>query len=241
MRIWDVHPGYLSRDGLLGEHALLHAIAAMLRRGEPPSATSRRTRRRHMAGNPEVARWRGYGWALAQRHRLVVAEMALLGIDHKSPLVLRKAADCWPAFVDPPATQFSLLAAKYEANGQRGRIALPRSCHQLWAQHKYSVMAREQSAYRALGRRVSAMRGTNGMAALALELTSWLRGRPSSGDLRNAVAHMAGYVETPATFTEMRPPTAARTVGRLAQEQGAAFLLAQTALSDLAAWPGFGE
>ena len=242
MRIWDVHPGYLSRDGLLGEHALLHAIAATLRRGEPPPATSRRSRRRrHMAGNPEVARWRGYGWALAQRHRLVVAEMALRGIDHKSPLVLRTAADCWPpAFVDPPATQFSLLAAKYEASGQCGRIPLPRSCHQLWAQHKYSVMAREQGAYRALGRRVSAMRGTNGIAALALELTNWLRHRPSAGDLRNAIAHMAGYVETPPTFTEVRLPTAARTVGRLAQEQNAAYLLAQTALSDLAAWPGFG-
>ena len=239
MRIWDVHPGYLSRDSLLGEHALLHAIAATLRRGEPLAATSRR-RRRHMAANPEVARWRGYGWALAQRHRLVVAEMALRGIDHKSPLVLRTAVDCWPAFVDPPATQFSLLAAKYAASGQRGRIPLPRSCHQLWAQHKYSVMAREQSAYRALGRRVSAMRGTNGMAALALELTNWLRRQPGAGDMCNAVAHMGGYVETPTTFTEMRLPTAARTVGRLAQEQGAAYLLAQTALSDLAAWTGIG-
>lgn len=226
MRIWDVHPAYLSRESLLGEHALLHGLAARLRSGAPRNAA-----------HPETARWRGCGWALAQRHRLVVAEMALRGFGHHSKLALRTAAGTWPSkFVDPPADQFSLLDAKYEAAGQSGRLALPRSSHELWAQHKYSVMAREQAAYRQLGRRVSALRGKEGFAALALELVGWLRRPPSAGDLRNAVEHMWGYVDAQGE-RPLGVQAAVRRIGRLAQAQGVAYLLAQTALTDLAAWP----
>lgn len=229
MRVWDVHPGYLSRESLLGEHALLHGLAARLRDDRPHNAT-----------HPETARWRGCGWALGQRHRLVVAEMALRGFGHHSKLALRTAAGRWPeAFVDPPAAQFSLLAAKYEAARQAGRIALPRTSHELWAQHKYSVLAREQTAYRELGRRVSALRGKEGFAELALELVGWLRRPPPAGDLRNAVEHMWGYlnVQGEAPISETSTHTAVRKIDRLAQAQNVAYLLAQTALTDLAAWP----
>ena len=229
MRVWDVHPGYLSRESLLGEHALLHGLVARLRGNQQRNAT-----------HPETARWQGCGWALGQRHRLVVAEMALRGLGHQSKLALRTAVGQWPAaFVDPPAAQFSLLAAKYEAAGQSGRIALPRTSHELWAQHKYSVLAREQAAYRELGRRVSAMRGKDGFPALALELIGWLRRPPPAGHLRNAVEHMAGYVDALAErpIAEVNIHTAVRRIGRLAQAQNVAYLLAQTALTDLAAWP----
>lgn len=226
MRIWDVHPAYLSRDSLLGEHALLHGIAGRLRGGQE-----------RQSKHPEMARWQGCGWALAQRHRLVVAEMAQRGFAHHSKLALRTAVDTWPqAFVDPPSDQFSLLAAKYEAAGQSGRLPLPRSSHELWAQHKYSVMAREQAAYRQLGRRVSALRGKEGFAELALELVGWLRRPPPAGQLRNAVEHMWGYVDARGE-RPLGVQAAVRRIGRLAQAQGVAYLLAQTALADLAAWP----
>lgn len=229
MRVWDVHPGYLSRESLLAEHALLHGLAARLRDDRLRSST-----------HPETARWRGCGWALGQRHRLVVAEMALRGFGHHSKLALRTAVGRWPAgFVDPPAAQFQLLAAKYEAAGQAGRIALPRTSHELWAQHKYSVLAREQTAYRELGRRVSALRGRDGVAPLALELVGWLRRPPPAGDLRNAVEHMWGYLDhqSERPVSEVNIHTAVRKIGRLAQAQNIAYLLAQTALTDLAAWP----
>lgn len=229
MRIWDVHPAYLSRESLLGEHALLHGLAARLRGG-----------RQHNSAHPETARWQGCGWALGQRHRLVVAEMALRGFAHRSKLALRTAVGTWPAaFVDPPADQLVLLAAKYQAAGQAGRLALPRTSHELWAQHKYSVLAREQAAYRELGRRVGELRGKEGFAALALELVGWLRRPPPAGHLRNAVEHMWGHVDAKSErpLPALSVKAALRRIGRLAQAQSVAYLLAQTALTDLAAWP----
>lgn len=250
MRIWDVHPGYLSRQGLVGEHAELHGLASVLRaarqpapaKASPGAAKRRRAYAKLLASHPEVQRWRDFGWALGQRHRLLVSEMALRGIRHESPLVLRTAPGAWPtAFLDAPAEQFHLLAAKYAAAkaSTRGRIPLPRSAQELWAQHKYSVLARDQAAYRALGRRTSALRDQQGVAALALELAAWLRRPPTSGNARNAVEHMWGYVDAAAVrpLKASRTRTALRILGRLATEQEATYLLGQTALSELAAWP----
>ncbi|MFW5896791.1 MAG: pyrimidine dimer DNA glycosylase/endonuclease V, partial [Bacillota bacterium] len=31
MRVWDIHPGYLDRGGLLGQHAEIHAVWSVLR------------------------------------------------------------------------------------------------------------------------------------------------------------------------------------------------------------------
>lgn len=249
MRIWDVHPGYLSRQGLVGEHAHLHGLASILRAGRQPAARAahwagkrRRTYARLASSHPEARRWQGFGWALAQRHRLLVAEMALRGLGHQSPVALRTAPGAWPpAFVDAPAEQFRLLTAKYAAatTTTRGRIPLPRSAQELWAQHKYSVLARDQAAYRALGPRVSGLRGQDGMVELAHELTAWLRRPPTAGNTRNAVEHMWGYVDAAAVrpLAALRTGAALRTVGRLASAQGVAYLLGQTALTELAAWP----
>lgn len=30
MRVWDLHPGYLSRQSLLGQHAEIHAVHAVI-------------------------------------------------------------------------------------------------------------------------------------------------------------------------------------------------------------------
>ena len=226
MRIWDVHPGYLDRQRLLGEHRELHGVVAIETRGL-----------KGYAAHPETKRWRGLGWALAQRHRLLAAEMAFRGYRDRTPVRLRRAPGCWPAtFVDTPAAQFALLAQKY-AGERAGRIPLPRSPQELWAQHKYSVMARSQTGYRDLGRRVSGMRRT-AMDELAAELVHWLRQPPVPGELRNALQHMWGYVETgTAVFGRLSSATALRRIQQAAVAEESEYLLAQTALTELAAWP----
>ena len=225
MRVWDVHPGYLNRQSLLGEHRELHGIVAILRKGLSGYG-------RHL----ETLRWKGLGWALRQRHRLLAAEMTLRGYQDRSPVRLRKAPGLWPEeFVDPPGRQFDLLRGKYQGR-EPGRIELPRSSHELWAQHKYSVLARDQVAYRAIGQRVSRLRGKSGFDALALDLTLWLRKPPTAGNLRNALEHMRGHL----CATDLPPTEASRllqTVQQGARQQGDAYLLSQTALSDLGAWP----
>ncbi len=230
MRVWDVSPGYLNRQSLLGEHRELHGIVAIITHGK-----------KGYSRHPETLRWVGYGWALAQRHRLLAAEMALRGYTDRSPVVLRANRWRWPeVFVDSPAAQLTILAAKY-ANADRGRIPLPRNVQELWAQHKYSVLARDPAEYRRIGRRVAAQKSGSGMDDLCRELVSLLRTPPDAGNLRNAVQHMWGYVARYATLSgrEAERASARRLleeIGCLALAHDVAYLRESTALGELAAW-----
>ncbi len=130
MRIWDVNPGYLNRQSLLGEHRELHAIVSIIKNNK-----------KGYSRHPETLRWIGFGWALSQRHRLLAAEMNLRGYVDRTPVLLKTQRQKWPeVFVDLPVTQLSILAEKYK-DKEQGRIPLPKNVQQLWAQHKYSVMA----------------------------------------------------------------------------------------------------
>jgi uncharacterized protein YbgA (DUF1722 family) len=113
---------------------------------------------------------------------------------------------------------------------------------ELWAQHKYSVMARDPALYQAIGRRVARVRRGADIGGLALELTAILRQRPALGRLATAVEHMWGYVSD-AAATEARrlaqQSTAAMLLAtqRLAIDLREPFLLSSTALSELTLWP----
>lgn len=230
MRIWDIDPGYLNRQSLLGEHRELHAIVSILVNGK-----------KGYSRHPETLRWKGCGWALKQRHRLLAAEMSLRGFTDSSPVATRKGKGEWPrTFIDGPSRQFMILRAKYESR-ESGRIPLPANAQQLWAQHKYSVMARDVNLYRKLGREVSRMGPREDLSGLALVLVEKLRQPPSAGGLRNALQHMWGHVSDP-------PPHHKREIerwssGRLlretqkrALERGEPYLVSSTALGELRSW-----
>ena len=112
----------------------------------------------------------------------------------RSPVLLKTQRLKWPEiFVDPPITQFSILVGKYK-DKEQGRIPLPQNVQQLWAQHKYSVMARDATEYKRIGRWVASGKTTNGVSDLYQELVLLLRCPPDEGNLRNAIQHMWGYV-----------------------------------------------
>ncbi len=75
MRIWDIQPGRLCRQHLLGEHRELHAIWSIL-------TENRKGYSRH----PEVLRWKGKLKALYLRHERLAAEMRRRDYRHMSPL-----------------------------------------------------------------------------------------------------------------------------------------------------------
>lgn len=220
MRIWDLHPAYLNRGSLLGEHRELHGILSIIEQEKSGYA-------RH----PETMRWRRHLGALRLRHDILSAEMALRGYRDRTPV--RRSGRCsWPVtYIDSPADQLELLRRKY-AGREAGRIPLPRSNQELWAAHKYSVLARDQAAYRAIGRSVSHLRRGSSLDSLALELVGLLRRAPSPGDLENAILHMWGHLgagtRTP-SFT---------TLQRLALDRREPYLTASTSLSELAVWLG---
>ena len=137
MRVWDIHPGYLNRQSLLGEHRELHGLVSILVNGK-----------KGYSQHPETLRWVGYGWALKQRHQELVYEMNLRGYQDKSPVRTRSSQGKWPSvYIDEPHIQFKLLREKY-VNKEKGRISLPRNTQELWSHHKYSVLARDQKKYK---------------------------------------------------------------------------------------------
>ena len=240
MRIWDINPGYLNRQSLLGEHRELHGVVAIIQHNK-----------KGYSKHPETLRWVGHGWALRQRHRQLVAEMQLRGYHDNSPVTLRSAKNIWPAcFIDDPHQQFEILKQKYLLKEQ-GRIPLPASAQQLWSQHKYSVLARNVALYKKLGKEVAQIKPRADFSALAMRLTQVLRVAPSAGGIRNALQHMWGYVDnvTLDQQAELRLQTTNKSqvaswtmktllaeIQKRAVASGDKYLLASTALSELGAW-----
>jgi hypothetical protein len=229
MRIWDINPGYLNRQSLLGEHRELHGIVAITTQ-----------RKKGYARHPETLRWSGFGWALKQRHRLLAAEMALRGFTDRSPVLTRSRKDQWPAvYIDASHRQFQLLAVKYK-DKEPGRIPLPDSPQALWRQHKYSVLARNLDLYTSIGRQVARTKPSADISNLADQLTELLRVRPSVGGSRNALQHMWGHVNTAAdkgcNVESWSPMKLLQAIQQRTQEGKASYLFQSTALSELRAW-----
>ena len=230
MRIWDLNPGYLNRQSLLGEHRELHGIVSIIKHNK-----------KGYSKHPETLRWIGYGWALNQRHKLIVSEMKLRGYTDRSPVLLRSNPSEWPEhYIDSPARQISILKEKY-LTLQPGRIPLPKNAQQLWAQHKYSVMARDISAYNAIGKWVTSKSGSKDLATIALELSTLLRIAPEQKFVENALLHMWGYVSKYASFSgnkldSLTMKILLKTIQQLSLSYDIKYLIESTALSELSAW-----
>ncbi|MFQ6758972.1 MAG: hypothetical protein D9V46_10260 [Deltaproteobacteria bacterium] len=132
MRVWDIHPGFLNRQSLLGEHREIHAIHTVLSQ-----------HKKGYSRHPETLRWQDHLPALWLRHEQVVAEMRLRGFNHFSPLPAPHTEIIWPSvFIDTPGRQFELLARKY-ATKEQGRIPLPANAGELLGSHALSLISRE--------------------------------------------------------------------------------------------------
>jgi len=181
MRIWDIDPGYLNRQSLLGEHRELHGLVSIV-------VNNKKGYSRH----PETRRWMSYGWALKYRHRLLSCEMSLRGYFDKTPVHTRSNPNRWPVeYIDEPALQFKLLEEKYK-NKEMGRIKLPNNIGQLWMHHKYSILARGPSMYQEIENRV--IKKNISFSDLALALIKNLRIPPSRTGIARATLHMWDYV-----------------------------------------------
>jgi len=230
MRVWDINPGYLNRQSLLGEHRELHGIVSIIV-----------NRKKGYSNHPETVRWAGYGWALRQRHRLLAAEMSLRGFTDRTSVVTWAKKGMWPeTYIDEPFRQFQILGSKYQDKKQ-GRIPLPRNAQQLWRHHKYSVLARDVNLYKKLGKGVCGMKPHHDFSELAKLVTELLRKPPSIGGLRNALQHMWGHVsDCPNTLKgEVKSWSLSRflkEIQRRSMQNEEPCLTSSTALSELTVW-----
>lgn len=230
MRIWDVNPGYLNRQSLLGEHRELHGVVSIIK-----------NKKKGYSRHPETLRWVGYGWALSQRHKLLVAEMTLRGYVDKSPVLLRSNPGAWPeGYIDSPAEQVVILRQKYQAL-EPGRIPLPKNEQQFWAHHKYSVMARDIAAYEDIGQRMASRSGKKPFSNIAAELSVLLRTAPNPRLITNALQHMWGYVSkyssiSGAELGSLSNRLLLHKIQTLSLQNKVEYLSESTALSELNAW-----
>lgn len=228
MRIWDINPGYLNRQSLLGEHRELHGIVSIIVNGK-----------KGYSRHPETIRWNGYGWALRIRHELLAAEMSLRNFSDKSPVNTGSNKGIWPEiYIDTPGTQFNLLKNKY-INKEKGRIPLPKNEQELWSHHKYSVLARDPELYKRIGRLVANKKIDYNK--LSLVLVETLRIPPSEGRCRNAIQHMWGHVSDYSSIAKRRIEKWSLNIlfdeiQRRAVECNESYLMSSTALSELQVW-----
>lgn len=229
MRVWDLSPGYLNRGSLLGEHRELHGLRSIL-------VNNKKGYSRH----PETVRWIGCLSGLDRRHDQLAAEMQLRGYVDRTPVEAHEET-LWPEhFVDEPAEQIFLLQNKYK-DKPGGRIPLPVSVQELWAHHKYSVMARDYNEYRAIGRRVAGLRSSASLEPLATELVLLMRQKPEPGQMVNAIEHMWGHVSSYASTEELEVSKQGalhqyNTLVSIALRVEEPYLLHSTALGELRAY-----
>lgn len=138
MRVWDVHPGYLSRSRLLGQHVEIHAVWSVIVGN-----------REGYSCHPETMRWRGNLPWLKQVHDLTAAEMGLRGFGHKSPLEGLAGPAGILDYIDHPLKQFSLLREKYREQ-EGGRLVLPSNDREFWQQHQANIYSRGRRVFRGL-------------------------------------------------------------------------------------------
>lgn len=198
MRVWDIHPGYLSRQNLLGEHAEIHALYSIITNNK-----------KGYCHHPETKRWMDNIDLLIIRHNLLVKELALREFKHHSPLNFLNYSpignlENYHWLVDLPSKQFTILQEKYHKRNQRGRIPLPNFGTEFWAHHKYSIMARGYQYYKEIqhflsNRPVFFITDDDELIFKVLDMMK----RPISPlALRNVVLHLWGYFKNQATPIE---------------------------------------
>jgi len=228
MRVWDICAGYLNRQSLLGEHREIHGVVSIIV-----------NKKIGYSKHPETVRWVGYGWALRQRHRQLSEEMSLRGFSDNSPVVTRSNKGNWPElYIDEPFRQFQILKDKYQIKEQ-GRIPLPKNAQQLWSQHKYSILARNNKSYLEIGKNVSVMKPHDDFSELSKILTEMLRVAPSVGGLRNALQHMWGHVSDPPSSIKVESWSLKRLLKEIqirVMSSKEEYLISSTALSELKIW-----
>jgi len=198
MRVWDIHPGYLSDRSLLGEHAEIHALHSIISGNK-----------KGYSQHPETKRWIENINQLVFRHNLVVKEMFLRGFKHNSPLQFSgNTKDNYLkdnlSYVDLPAEQFGILSRKYLNNGQSGRIILPKNGTEFWAHHKYSIMARGYQYYKEIQ---GFMKNKQDFpiqqeGELILKIQNYMNFNFAEKALENTIQHLWGYFKKEATSEE---------------------------------------
>ena len=230
-QILDIHPGYLGNQELINETGLLHRL---VNETTNPETKKLYTRGQQTEGQDGRDTYRRYLWNLA--------EMKFRGIEYEYPeipILRNEKRNNLPASFSATAQQLGYLYKRHGI-GNDARIPLPKNSQQLWAQHKYSILARDVNLYRELGPMVAMMRTASSFSMLTDYLTLSLRTQPNIGGIRNALQHMWGYVSDRDKGNTHISEWSLQKLNHAIQDEvvkhGEKYLMHSTALTDLQTW-----
>ena len=215
--LYEIDPGYLSGTALHQQYTLLSDWLH-----DPQKAHC----------DNRLHYWLNYRTALTTLLNLVTSEIALRSTQDPQFHISEGKLN-WPQrFEMHPSEQLLELPEE----NTTARIHKPRNEQSLWAQHKYSIMARDQQLYLKLGPAIA--RKEVEFPQLIEELSYCKRLAPSTSNLRNSIWHMWGYVSQ---WSDISPGTSElyplmKEIQKLAFKHQVEYLLNSTALGDLAYW-----
>jgi len=112
-----------------------------------------------------------------------------------------------------------------------------------WAQHKYSIMARDQNLYHDIGKKIVNIKQFDSYEDLIQKITFSLNTAPSEGGIRNAIQHMWGYISKfyhsenkDLKINELPSSILLSIIQEYSYRFKIEYLLHSTALSELMAW-----
>lgn len=225
MYIWDINPGYLNDEDLIDEYRTIQAIDALFHRYStiPPNLSFLHDKRS----------------ILSLRKALIIIELKLRNLN-LSTIVHSAFEDQDPPLplIESPDQQLEKLKHNYRTSAN-GRIPIPLNAQQLWAQHKYSIMARDPNLYIKIGQNLANSNDKTAYKTLIIKFVQLLRSPPQKGTLVNALQHMWGYVADflPSTVaTTDSPVQMLNLIQHLSKEHSVKYLLHSTAICELEFW-----
>ncbi|UZE95982.1 hypothetical protein [Alkalimarinus alittae] len=219
-QIWDLDAGFLDDELLTEQMRLLSGLIN--------DQTSRERRL--------PAHWVSHEEALVVRLNQLIAEMRLRDIATPEYQNVYEGTVIWPARLQEPLKDQLQMLLKRNERGLHGRIAVPVNEREVWAIYRYSIMARNHSAFISMGQQVATRQ--IGFDDLLLEVVHAIRAEPHQPDLKNALQQMWGYVSAHSFIrpNEVNNVELLAEVQLLAKQNNSEYLLKSTSLGELAFW-----
>ncbi len=219
--IWNISPIYFSDEDLIEEYNKLNEVL--------------------LKNNAKYDFYLNNEGQLHYRIYSVLAELNFRKIKHSPSNIHVKISELNSLkYQNSPYEQLSILGKKYNYE-KLGRAPIPKNAQELWAHHKYSVMARNINLYKEVGRTLANDKSDEKFEELALTLCNELIKKPKEGSTLNALQHMWGYISDISDIkkTEINNLSLINLLYEIsdcARKSNQKYLISQTALSELAIW-----
>ncbi len=223
--IWNISPAYFSDEDLLCE---IDRLKYFLENFDNDT----------LKNDKDFQFYYKNSWELKYRIKSIAAELTLRGIStvDLQHIVISNSFESISYEIEP-FKQFEMLKSRYK-NRNLARVLVPKNAQQLWANHKYSIMARDVNLYRAIGKSVASNNDMKNFKNLSKVFIEKLRQKPKAGGITNTLHHMWGYISNilSLNINELSSKELFYEILKCVMKSNQNYLIKQTAISELELW-----